>query len=51
MLTPTRKVRRGDGSKVATTPDISWKAEFIALWKHIQRKKVRTILACLKFND
>lgn len=41
MLTPTRKVRRRDGSVVATSADISWREEFIALWKHIQRKKVR----------
>lgn len=40
MLSPTRKVRRRDGSKVAISEDITWAQEFKALWKHIQRKKV-----------
>ncbi|KFZ01411.1 hypothetical protein V500_00784 [Pseudogymnoascus sp. VKM F-4518 (FW-2643)] len=39
MLSPTRKVRRGDGSKVPMSADISWKAEFVALWKHLLGKK------------
>jgi len=43
MLSATRKVRRSDGSKVATSPGLSWGGEFAALGKHIQRKKV-TIL-------
>jgi len=40
MLSPTRKVRRRDGSKVPSSEDISWAQEFKALWIHIQRKKV-----------
>ncbi|KFY89965.1 hypothetical protein V500_05361 [Pseudogymnoascus sp. VKM F-4518 (FW-2643)] len=39
MLSPTSKVRHADGSKAATSTDISWAAEFQALWKHIQNKK------------
>ncbi|PMD54441.1 MFS general substrate transporter [Hyaloscypha bicolor E] len=39
LLSATRKVRRSDGSKVATSPGLSWGGEFAALGKHIQRKK------------
>ncbi|GAM34500.1 hypothetical protein TCE0_015f02123 [Talaromyces pinophilus] len=39
LLSPTHKVRRSDGSKIATSANISWKAEVVALWKHVQRKK------------
>ncbi|OBT81517.1 hypothetical protein VE02_09755 [Pseudogymnoascus sp. 03VT05] len=39
MLSPTSKVRHRDGSKAATSTDISWGAEFKALWKHLQNRK------------
>ncbi|KAH7317358.1 major facilitator superfamily transporter [Rhexocercosporidium sp. MPI-PUGE-AT-0058] len=39
MLSPTSKVRRRDGSKVAMSVDISWGQEIRALWKHAQRRK------------
>lgn len=41
LLSPTNKVRRTDGSRVPISEDITWKEEFVALWKHIQRRKVR----------
>ncbi|KFY92542.1 hypothetical protein V498_04876 [Pseudogymnoascus sp. VKM F-4517 (FW-2822)] len=39
MLSPTSKVRHRDGSKAATSTDITWAAEFQALWMHLQNKK------------
>ncbi|OBT73199.1 hypothetical protein VF21_08712 [Pseudogymnoascus sp. 05NY08] len=39
MLSPTSKVRHRDGSKAGTSTDISWGAEFKALWKHLQNRK------------
>ncbi|KAG9499492.1 hypothetical protein J7337_007948 [Fusarium musae] len=39
LLSPTRRVRRVDGSKVAMSERASWKDEFAALWKHLQRRK------------
>nr|RBR00903.1 hypothetical protein FVER53263_01577 [Fusarium verticillioides] len=39
LLSPTRRVRRVDGSKVAMSERASWKHEFAALWKHLQRRK------------
>lgn len=49
MLSPTRKVRRQDGSKVAISVDISWGQEFRALLKHIQRRKVSELM--LQFDS
>lgn len=46
MLSPARKVRRSDGSKIASSPNISWAAELGALWKHLQRKKVSNMYIC-----
>lgn len=40
LLSPTRRVRRHDATKVAMSERASWKQEFAALWKHLQRKKV-----------
>ncbi|KAJ5746837.1 uncharacterized protein N7511_008533 [Penicillium nucicola] len=39
LLSPTHRVRRRDGSKIAISPSISWKQEFSALFKHLQRRK------------
>ncbi|EFQ30384.1 major facilitator superfamily transporter [Colletotrichum graminicola] len=39
LLSPTRRVRRKNGDKIPQSGDISWKAEFVALWRHLQRKK------------
>lgn len=41
LLSPTKRVRRHDGSKVDMSERASWKQEFVALWKHLQRRKVR----------
>jgi hypothetical protein len=40
LLSPTRKVRRSDGSRVPFSPDLSWAREFGALWKHALQRKV-----------
>ncbi|KAJ5362552.1 hypothetical protein N7541_003396 [Penicillium brevicompactum] len=39
LLSPTQRVRRRDGSKIAMSSRITWKQEFAALLKHLQRKK------------
>ncbi|KAF5966685.1 major facilitator superfamily transporter [Fusarium coicis] len=39
LLSPTRRVRRVDGTKVSMSERGSWKQEFAALWKHLQRRK------------
>ncbi|WWC58580.1 uncharacterized protein I303_101123 [Kwoniella dejecticola CBS 10117] len=39
LLSTTKKVRRSDGSRVPYSKDITWKAEFTALWKHAQNKR------------
>ncbi|KAH6886962.1 major facilitator superfamily transporter [Thelonectria olida] len=39
LLSPTRRVRRRDGSNIPMAGSISWKREFAALYKHVQRKK------------
>ncbi|KAG5743952.1 hypothetical protein H9Q69_005044 [Fusarium xylarioides] len=39
LLSPTRRVRRHDGTKVSMSESASWKQEFAALWKHLQRRK------------
>ncbi|CAG8040006.1 unnamed protein product [Penicillium salamii] len=39
LLSPTQRVRRRDGSKIIMPSKISWKQEFAALLKHLQRKK------------
>ncbi|KZL80102.1 major facilitator superfamily transporter [Colletotrichum incanum] len=39
LLSPTRRVRRRDGTKVPMAGSISWKRELVALWRHLQRKK------------
>ncbi|RKL44800.1 hypothetical protein BFJ72_g3451 [Fusarium proliferatum] len=41
LLSPTRRVRRHDATKVAMSERASWKQEFAALWKHLQRKKTK----------
>jgi hypothetical protein len=40
LLSPTQRVRRRDGSKIAMSSSISWKQEFSALLKHMKRRKV-----------
>ncbi|KAL5603968.1 hypothetical protein FOVSG1_006718 [Fusarium oxysporum f. sp. vasinfectum] len=39
LLSPTRRVRRRDSTKVPITGRTSWKQEFAALWRHLQRRK------------
>ncbi|TIC93835.1 UNC93-like protein 2 [Colletotrichum higginsianum] len=39
FLSPTRRVRRRNGSKIPMPSNISWKKELIALWRHLQRRK------------
>ncbi|CAG8196454.1 unnamed protein product [Penicillium olsonii] len=39
LLSPTQRVRRRDGTKITMSTSISWKQEFAALYKHLQRKK------------
>ncbi|CAI7583587.1 unnamed protein product [Penicillium glandicola] len=39
LLSPTQRVRRRDGSKIAMSSSVSWKQEFAALFKHLQRRK------------
>ncbi|TDZ34527.1 UNC93-like protein 2 [Colletotrichum spinosum] len=39
LLSPTRRVRRPNGSKIPMSGSISWKQEFAALWRHMQRRK------------
>ncbi|KAH7118350.1 major facilitator superfamily transporter [Dactylonectria macrodidyma] len=39
LLSPTRRVRRRDGATIPMPARISWKREFAALWKHLQRRK------------
>ncbi|KAF4948818.1 hypothetical protein FGADI_9375 [Fusarium gaditjirri] len=39
LLSPTRRVRRQDSSKVPMSERGSWKQELAALWKHLQRRK------------
>ncbi|KAL5587004.1 hypothetical protein ACKRZS_003624 [Fusarium odoratissimum] len=39
LLSPTRRVRRRDSSKVPISERASWKHEFTALWRHLQRRK------------
>ncbi|PVH78498.1 major facilitator superfamily transporter [Cadophora sp. DSE1049] len=39
LLSPTSRVRRKNGERIPSSEGISWKQEFAALWKHLQRKK------------
>ncbi|KAF5603383.1 major facilitator superfamily transporter [Fusarium pseudocircinatum] len=39
LLSPTKRARRLDGSEVSVSERGSWKQEFAALWKHLQRRK------------
>ncbi|KAK6213156.1 major facilitator superfamily transporter [Colletotrichum tabaci] len=39
FLSPTRRVRRRNGSKIPMPSNISWKKELLALWRHLQRRK------------
>lgn len=39
LLSPTRRVRRSNGTIVPSSETSSWKDEFIALWRHAQRPK------------
>lgn len=40
LLSPTKKVRRSDGSPVPYSRDMTWKSEFTALYKHALNKRV-----------
>lgn len=40
LLSPTKKVRRSDGSHVPYSRDMTWKNEFSALYKHALNKRV-----------
>ncbi|GFZ52221.1 hypothetical protein JCM24511_09994 [Saitozyma sp. JCM 24511] len=40
-LTPTRDVRRKDGTGIPSSADQSWKKEFQALWKHLKNRRVQ----------
>jgi hypothetical protein len=40
FLSPTKKVRRPDGSRVPMSNDRTWRSEFVALWKHLTTPKV-----------
>jgi hypothetical protein len=44
LLSPTQRVRRRDGSRIAMSSSISWKQEFAALLKHLQRRKVSILV-------
>ncbi|KAL7419935.1 hypothetical protein Q5752_005854 [Cryptotrichosporon argae] len=39
VLSPTSKVRRSDGTRVPSSADQSWAAEFVALAKHLKSKR------------
>ncbi|KAF3763925.1 MFS general substrate transporter [Cryphonectria parasitica EP155] len=39
LLSPTRKVRRRDGTPVPSTGTVTWGEEFRALWMHAKRTK------------
>ncbi|PSR77499.1 membrane protein [Coniella lustricola] len=39
LLTPTRRVRRKDGTAIPSTGAVTWHDEFVALWRHAQRRK------------
>ncbi|OWP00206.1 membrane protein [Marssonina coronariae] len=39
LLSPTSRVRRKGGARIPSTERISWKKEFQALGKHLQRRK------------
>lgn len=39
LLSPTARVRRRDGSRVPSTGAVTWKDEFDALWRHMQKRK------------
>ncbi|KAH7020808.1 uncharacterized protein B0I36DRAFT_251564 [Microdochium trichocladiopsis] len=41
LLSPTRRVRRRDGSMVRVPEQLSWKSEFAALWRHLRRPKMQ----------
>ncbi|KAH9905488.1 membrane protein [Xylariomycetidae sp. FL2044] len=43
FLSPSSQVRRRDGSKVPISGEISWKNEFIALWRHIRTRKMMLV--------
>ncbi|TDZ44891.1 UNC93-like protein 2 [Colletotrichum trifolii] len=43
LLSPTRRVRRPNGSEIPMSGSISWKQEFAALWRHMQRRKVPSL--------
>lgn len=40
LLSPTEKVRRDDGSRVAMPDRLSWKQELVILWRSLHEKKV-----------
>jgi hypothetical protein len=39
LLSPTKQVRRKDGTRVPTSGTVTWKGEFAALWLHAKRRK------------
>lgn len=39
MLSPTRRVRRKNGCTIPQGDSVSWKREFVALWRHLRRPK------------
>ncbi|KAI9638008.1 major facilitator superfamily transporter [Dioszegia hungarica] len=39
LLSPTAKVRRRDGSRIPSSARMSWKEEFVALWRHLQKPR------------
>lgn len=44
LLSPTAKVRRPNGTRVPSSPPMSWANEFKALWKHLQSPRVSVFL-------
>ena len=45
LLSPTAKVRRRDGSRIPSSARMSWKEEFVALWRHLQKPRVSRCLS------
>ncbi|KXJ84741.1 major facilitator superfamily transporter [Microdochium bolleyi] len=39
LLSPTKRVRRRDGSMIPMPGRLSWRQELSALWRHLQRRK------------
>lgn len=43
LLSPTAKVRRKNGTRIPSSPPLSWKKEFIALYQHAKSPRVRAL--------